>query len=77
MKPKQYLQRAIAHEEWVGTVVDFETEISDEDFVQPREFWEVVLGRQEGQQANLVYNVAADLKGATARVRRETYRMSS
>lgn len=71
VKPAQYEQRA-AHEEWIGTAVDFESQVTDEDFVQPREFWEV-LGKQPGQQRNLVYNVAVDLSGAVSRIREETY----
>jgi len=31
----QYEERA-AHEEWIGTVVDFESQVTDDDFVQPR-----------------------------------------
>ena len=71
VKAPQYEQRA-DHEEWVGTVVDFESHVTDADFVQPREFWEV-LGRQEGQQMNFVYNVAVDLSGAVQEVRYQTY----
>jgi catalase len=70
-KVTQYEQRA-DHEEWIGTVVDFETVTTDADFVQPREFWEV-LGRQEGQQKNFVYNVAVDLATAVKEVRYQTY----
>jgi catalase len=71
VKAAQYEQRA-DHEEWIGTVVDFETVTTDADFVQPREFWEV-LGRQEGQQKNFVYNVAVDLSMAIKEVRYQTY----
>lgn len=71
VKAAQFEQRA-DHEEWIGTVVDFETVTTDADFVQPREFWEV-LGRQEGQQKNFVYNVAVDLAMAVKEVRYQTY----
>ena len=45
---------------------------TDADFVQPREFWEV-LGRQQGQQQNFIYNVAVDLAMAVKKVRQQTY----
>jgi catalase len=71
IKAAQYEERA-SHEEWIGTVVDFETKVTDEDFVQPREFWEV-LGRQKDQQKHLVYNVAENLSGAVQKVRFASY----
>ena len=74
VKAAQYEQRA-EHEEWIGTVVDFESEVTPADFVQPREFWEV-LGRESGQQQNLVYNVAIDLYPAVKEIRYQTYGMS-
>jgi catalase len=67
----QYEERA-AHEEWLGTVVNFESAITDDDFVQPREFWHE-LGKTPGQQDNLVYNVAVDLYGAITSVRFAAY----
>ncbi|KAK7960659.1 catalase [Apiospora saccharicola] len=61
-----------AHEEWIDRVVDCESQVTDADFVQPREFWEV-LGRNKDQQKNLVYNVAENLSGATQGVQQATY----
>jgi catalase len=52
--------------------VDFESHVTDDDFVQPREFWNV-LGKQKDQQKNLVYNVAENLSGAVKQVRYESY----
>jgi hypothetical protein len=34
VKAKQYEQPA-SHEEWIGTVIEFESHVTDEDFVQP------------------------------------------
>jgi catalase len=59
------------HDMWMGEVSDFSSEVTDEDFVQARALWGV-LGRQEGQQENLVGNVAATLKLAKPDVRRDT-----
>lgn len=53
------------HDEWVkGVVSTYASEVTDEDFVQPREFWEKVLAKQEGAQDNFVTNVVGHLGGA-------------
>jgi catalase len=53
------------HNAWVmGSVADYTSEVTEEDFVQARMFWEKVLGRQPGQQEAFVGNVAAHLRGA-------------
>lgn len=53
------------HDEWVrGVVESYTSEVTDEDFVQPREFWERVLAAQEGAQEHFVTNVVAHLGGA-------------
>jgi len=72
VKAPQFEVRA-DHEEWIGTVTDFESQVTEDDYVQPREFYNNVLAKQEGQQANLVYNVASDLWAADKRIRYETY----
>ncbi|KAM3072339.1 catalase A [Clarireedia jacksonii] len=71
VKAAQYEQHA-AHEEWIGTVTEYESQVTDKDFEQPREFWEV-LGKTKDQQKNLVYNVADNLSGAIQSVRKQTY----
>ena len=62
------------HEKWAGEVMRVKFEVTEEDFVQPRLFWEV-LRKQEGQQEALAYNVACHLRDAKAEVRRATYKM--
>jgi catalase len=69
----QYEQQA-AHERWAGTVTDFESQLVDADFVQPRATW-VTLGLTPGQQANFVGNVAASLSKAVKPVRSDAYGM--
>lgn len=50
----------------------FTSEVVDDDFVQPRNFWREVLGKQDGQQEHLVSNVAGDLANVKEeRIRRE------
>jgi catalase len=50
------------HEKWVGKVVSYTSNVTDEDFVQPAALWEVI-GRESGHQNRLVGNVAAHLSG--------------
>jgi catalase len=57
------------HEEWVGRVASYASEVTDEDFVQARAFWEV-LGRAEEQDV-FVSNVVAHLGSAIPRVQQE------
>jgi catalase len=71
IKPRQS-ERLAAHEKWIGTAVEFETEVTDEDFVQGRQFWED-LGQLAGQQENLVGNVAGALSSAIESVRKVSY----
>jgi len=55
-------QYAVPDEElWQGTVVDFESQVTDADFVQARIFWEKVLPREKDQQQHFVDNVADHL----------------
>lgn len=62
------------HEKWAGAAVAQQLPVCDEDFIQPRMLWEV-LGRQQGQQDNLINNVAWHLWAAKEPVRRRTYDM--
>jgi catalase len=62
----------ISHEKWVGEAVNFTSETIDEDYVQARMLWEV-LGKQGGQQTNLVNNIAAHLKAASTMIQMRTF----
>ncbi|KAF3179692.1 hypothetical protein TWF788_006996 [Orbilia oligospora] len=64
------------HEEWIGSVVGFTSEVVDDDFVQARMFWDM-LGKQEGQQEHFVYNVACHLRGAIPQVQEKALGMFS
>lgn len=50
------------HEKWVGTVSAYTSEITDADFVQPAQLWEVI-GREAGHQDRLVDNLVFSVKG--------------
>ncbi|KZF22416.1 catalase [Xylona heveae TC161] len=62
-----------AHEQWVGQVTAYSSEVTDEDFVQAREMWKV-LGRC-GEQDEFVHNVAGHLRGALPEVQLATIDM--
>ncbi len=62
------------HDVWaMGCVADYTSKVTDEDFVQARQFWERVLGRREGQRQALVENVAAHLGQAKSDVRQAAF----
>ncbi|KAI1812514.1 catA, catalase [Poronia punctata] len=69
----QYAQPDEEH--WVGTVVDFESQVVDADFRQATIFWEKTLAAEPGQQDNFVSNVATHLQSASKEVREGTYAM--
>jgi catalase len=69
----QYAQPDEEH--WLGTVVNFESQLVDADFSQARIFWEKTLAGEPGQQDNFVSNVAGHLMSAAAQVRTVTYGM--
>lgn len=64
------------HEVWTGQAIYNLQAVTDEDFVQATMLWEV-LGKQKGQQENLVYNVSSHLNAAAEVVRERTYEMFS
>ena len=77
IKAAQYEDEARdAHEEFVGRAVSFESATTADDLVQPREFWQNLANRPDGQK-NFVYNVAVDLYGAETEVRYAAYGMLS
>jgi catalase len=64
----------ISHEKWIGEAVNFTSEVVEDDYVQARMLWEV-LGKQEGQQVNLVNNISGHLKAASTMVQMKTFGM--
>jgi len=63
-----------AHDLWAGEVSAFATQVVDEDFVQPRQLWEV-LGKQKGAQAAFVENVAGHLGAARKEIQEDAIKM--
>lgn len=54
-------------------IVNFQSQVQDEDFEQPAEWWSKLATLGEDQQANLVYNVASSLSSAVEAVRNDAY----
>lgn len=63
-----------SHEEWIGKATNFTWQVTQDDYVQANNLWNV-LGRTPGQQDNFVHNVSVHLSAAKDGVRRNTYRM--
>lgn len=62
------------HETWTGQAIRDLQVVTDEDFVQADMLWKM-LGKQEGEQEKLVYNVSNHLWPARREVRENTYGM--
>jgi catalase len=61
------------HDQWVGKVAAYTSEVTDEDFVQPREFWKVF--EKTGQDKKFVHNVSGHLKDARVDVQKEAIKV--
>ncbi|PSS23489.1 hypothetical protein M430DRAFT_40651 [Amorphotheca resinae ATCC 22711] len=61
------------HEEWVGRVSSYSSEVTDEDFIQSRELWKI-MGKTN-QQKDFVHNVSVHLKSALPEVQAGTIKM--
>jgi catalase len=68
-KPAVVSKAAVAHEKWVGEVSSYSSEVTDEDFVQSKNLWEL-MGKTDQQQA-FVHNLSNNLRGAIPRVQKE------
>ncbi|ESZ93183.1 catA, catalase [Sclerotinia borealis F-4128] len=66
-------------EQFQGTIVSFESQVVDADYVQARVFWEKTLVKEPGQQDNFISNVAGHLGSVTGnkglQVRQAVYAM--
>ncbi|KAH6952486.1 catalase [Ilyonectria sp. MPI-CAGE-AT-0026] len=66
-----------SHNEWVtGAVRGYTSELTDDDFMQPRAFWNM-LGKQPGQQEHLASNAANHLSSALPSLHQDALDMSS
>ena len=71
LRPLKHLNLNPQHEEWVGDVTSFASDVTDEDFVQARSLWDV-LGRTPGQQDNFITNLSGHLKAAKPEIQSQT-----
>lgn len=62
----------MAHDEWVGKVTAWTSEVTDVDFVQPRALWEKW---SEEEKETFVGNLVGSLKTAIKEVQKETVGM--
>jgi catalase len=60
------------HEEWIGgKVAGYNSEVTAEDFVQPRMFWQVLGRSGPNEQRDLVNNICSHLGKAIPRVQND------
>lgn len=71
LRPMKYTGANTTHDEWVGKIAAFTSEVTDEDFVQARGMWKV-LGTQKGEQTRFAKNVSDHLHLAIEAVQEET-----
>jgi catalase len=63
----------VAHDKWVGEVCTYTSEVTDEDFAQPRDLW--ALFKKWGQDEMFIDNICGHLKKALPQVQKETIKM--
>ncbi|KAI3058671.1 hypothetical protein CBS147353_10703 [Aspergillus niger] len=78
VQTKEVPEEDKAHDYWAGRVTAFSSTVTDDDFYQPREFWQNTLAKQPGQQENFVGNAAAMISGVKFEdIRKRAYEMFS
>ncbi|MAD87130.1 MAG: hypothetical protein CL912_29580 [Deltaproteobacteria bacterium] len=70
LRPLNYGPAKASHDEWIGKISEFSSEVTDEDFVQPKGMWDV-FARYPDQQENFVHNVAVHLGLAVPEVQQK------
>jgi catalase len=63
----------VAHDEWVGKVSLWTSEVTDEDFEQPRELW--ALFKKWGADDDFIKNLSGHVAKALPQVQKETIKM--
>jgi catalase len=71
LRTMKYRGGKTSHDEWVGKIADYSSEITDADFAQATALWNV-FGKHPGQQKAFISNVSGDLKKALPEVQQET-----
>jgi catalase len=60
----------VAHDQWVGQVHAFSSEVTEEDWEQPRMLWKIF--KENGDDEKFIENVAAHLNKALPEVQKDT-----
>jgi catalase len=60
----------VAHDEWVGTVQDYSSDVTEEDWEQPRMLWKIF--KQKGEDKDFIHNLSGHLSKALPEVQKET-----
>lgn len=60
----------VAHDEWIGQVQEFSSEVAEEDWKQPRTLWR--LFKQSGDDKAFLGNLSGHLNKALPDVQKET-----
>lgn len=63
----------VAHDEWVGKVANYTSEVTDEDFEQPRDLWK--LFKKWEQDEIFIQNLSGHMKKALPQVQKEAIRV--
>lgn len=58
------------HELWTGHVTQFATEVTDQDFEQPRKLWEIIC-KEPGGKKQFLGNVIPTLRGLPSKLQEE------
>ncbi|KAI9163084.1 Peroxisomal catalase [Paramyrothecium foliicola] len=62
--------RVPTHEDWNGKVVTFGTTVSDKDFVQARELWNIIC-REQNEKAQFLHNITPTLKDIPVKLQQQ------
>jgi len=60
----------VAHDEWIGRVQAYSSDVTEEDFEQPRTLWK--LFKDQGEDKNFLNNLSGHLSKALPEVQKET-----
>lgn len=72
-RPIAHGPKDTVHDEWVGRITAYASEVTDDDFVQARDLWNL-FGQEKGQQEDLIRNLTGHLQKAVPQVQAETVR---
>ena len=69
-RPLAHGPKDVAHDEWVGKVQAYSSDVEEDDFVQARDLWKIML-EEEGAEENFLANVTGHMKSALPEVQKE------